>query len=460
LPEPWSYPDKLLEKPIIKLEKYYFCILLSATLGMISFQTAAGGLDIEQARHWIAEGKPADAYSLLEPYELEQAGNPEFDYLLGLSALNSGHPDKASIILERVLAVDPLYAAAWVDLGRAYILLGDTERARGDFKRAQELNPPPAALSTIRKYLDGMNSAGSKTKNQFSGYFEANTGHNNNVNNSTSDNQITVPILLNTQFILNPSSVKSADNYFGLAAGGEAVHPVSNNLSIYTGVDARIRSGLKYKDFDFDSLDVRAGLGYAKNAEQIRGGLVAGQFDQGGTVNRKSKGLNLEWKHTVNATNQTLFFGQQIAYRYPDPLLSSNDFYQTIAGLGWIHASADGRTLVSGSLFGGNERDTNTRIDGGKKIQGLRLSAQAAVNDKLEWYASAGAQWGQYDKSNSTFLIVREDHQADLSTGLNYRCTPVWVLRPQISLIRNQSNIVLDQYDQADISLTLRREFK
>lgn len=450
-----------LGRNIIEPVKRVFIFLLLLCLGFVPSIAIADGLDLELAQKLIVTGKPAEAYTLLEPYEFEQAGNTKFDYLLGLAALNSGQADKASMILERVLAVDPLHAAARVDLGRAYYLLGDTEHARAEFIRAQALKPPSSAQATIRQYLNAIDTTDNKPATRLSGYFEAGIGYNNNVNNSTTQSQIAIPALLDIVFTLNAANVKTADNYLGLAAGGEAIHPISPDLSVYAGVDLHNRNGMEYSAFDYVSLDGRIGASFNKNAEQFQGGLVAGTFYQGGgAVNRNSTGLNAEWRHTYSSANQAVLFSQYLRYRYPDPTLASNDFNQTIAGLGWMHLFADGRSTVYGSIFGGNEHDTNRRIDGGKTIRGARLSGQASIAERLDLFASAGVQRGKYDRTNSAFLVIRDDRQNDLTVGLTYRYRANWVFRPQISLIQNHSNIIVNQYDQADFSLTLRRDFK
>lgn len=431
------------------------------SLGLVPSIAKADGPDLELAQKLIVAGKPAEAYALLEPAEFEQAGNTKFDYLLGLAALNSGQAGKASLILERVLAADPMHAAARVDLGRAYYLLGDYERARAELTRAQALSPPPSALATINQYLGAIETLSNQPVTRLSGYVEAGAGYNNNVNNSTTQSQITVPALLNTQLALNSANVKTADGYFGLAGGAEAIRPVSPDWSVYAGMDIRSRTDLKYSHFNYISLDGRAGASFEKNAEHFQGGWVGGRFDQGGTTaNRNSNGLNAEWRHSCNSADQAVLFGQYLVYRYPDPTLASNNFDQTIGGLGWIHVIADGGSTVLGSLFGGNERDTNLRIDGGKSIQGMRLSWQTSLGERLDLVASGGIQRGKYNRTNSAFLVIREDRQADFTIGLAYRYSHNWILRPQISLIRNQSNIVVDRYDQSDFSLTLRRDFK
>jgi hypothetical protein len=433
-----------MEKRTIEHIMRVFVILLLVNLGLVPSIARADDADLELARKLIVSGRPAQAFDLLEPHEFDQAGNKDFDYLLGLAALNSGQAGKASIILERVLTVDPLFAAARVDLGRAYFLLGESAHARAEFMRARELNPPPPALATITEYLGTIEALNHRPPNRLSSYFEAGIGYSDNVNNSTSQVQIIVPALLGTVFTLNATNAKTADAYLGWAAGGEVVHPAVPDWSLYAGVVVHGRNDLKYSNFDYLSLDTQAGVDFHKNAEQIRGGLVAGQFDQAGMVNRTSRGINAEWRHTLNGNNQPVLFGQHILYRYPDAALASNNFDQTIAGLGWIHILANGRSTVFGSIFGGNEHDTNLRIDGGKRIQGIRLSGQASLQERLDLFASGGVQWGKFDRTNSAFLVARTDHQADLTVGLTYRYAPGWILRPQISLIRNQSNIVID----------------
>lgn len=86
--------------------------------------------------------KPADAYNLLEPLDFEYSGNVRFDYLLGIAALDSGHPDKATLALERVLSVDPNFAGARLDMARAYFQLGDLPRAKTELEAVMKQDPP------------------------------------------------------------------------------------------------------------------------------------------------------------------------------------------------------------------------------------------------------------------------------------------------------------------------------
>src|ERR1035437_9210718 len=93
---------------------------------------AASALEklLTEAEALIQGAKPIEAYALLDPKDFEYSGNSRFDYLLGISALDSGHPDKATLAFERVLAVDPNFAGARLDMARAYFHLGDLARAK------------------------------------------------------------------------------------------------------------------------------------------------------------------------------------------------------------------------------------------------------------------------------------------------------------------------------------------
>ena len=59
--------------------------------------TLAAENEIEQARELMKAGMPGEAYSLLEKQEFDKAGDADFDYLLGIAALDSGRPDKATL---------------------------------------------------------------------------------------------------------------------------------------------------------------------------------------------------------------------------------------------------------------------------------------------------------------------------------------------------------------------------
>jgi hypothetical protein len=54
---------------------------------------------------------------------------------------------------------------------------------------------------------------------------------------------------------------------------------------------------------------------------------------------------------------------------------------------------------------------------------------------------------------------VRSDNQSGLSVGMNWAVAKDWRVTPVISYTRNQSNIVINDYDRTMVWITARREF-
>ena len=433
------------------------CLLVAANAVL------AANPDLEKADALVKEGKAAEAYALLEPFEFEQSGNIRFDYLLGIAALDSGKPDKATIAFERVLAADPNFAGARIDMGRAYFQLGDITRAKTEFESVLTQNPPPAAKATIEKYLAAIEQRQSVKQTKATGYIEASLGHDTNVNYATSQSQIAVPALGNLIFTLNPTGVKAPDSYLGIGLGGEVSHQFSPKLGVYAGADVRSRNNRTENQFDSISVDGRAGAALGEGANIVRLGVLSGRYELDHRTNRDTNGFNAEWRHRVDPTNQVSVFGQYVRLRF-EPTISVNNFDQSTYGVNWLRVVGEGKGLLSASLFGGDER-APLRADGGKSFYGLRLGGQAQLNEKTELFGGIGAQFSKFDLANAAFSsptdsLTRDDKQYDANIGINWHYDKLWTVRPQISYLRNNSNIVIYQFDRTDVSITVRRDFK
>lgn len=440
-----------------KISRSRILATVACGLCLITNGALAATLDLETATSLMQQGKPAEAYALLEPFESEQAGNVHYDYLLGIAALDSGKPDKATLVFERVLAVEPNHAGARLDMARAYFQLGDNTRSKSEFETVLSQNPPPVAKATIQKYLVAIEEREAARRTVLRGYVEATVGHDNNVNSSTGQSQISVPALGNLVFTLNPTNVKTADNYLSLGAGGEISHRFKPDFLVYAGADVRDRVNETEESFDFVSLDGRLGVGFGEEGNQFKVGLLGGNYYLDKHLNRDTAGINAEWRRNLNASNQLNFFWQHMLFRF-EPTTSVENFTQDTVGAGLLHVLNEGKAVLFGSGYLGDERNTE-RADGGKKFYGLRLGGQTMLSAKTDLFASIGAQFGDFAKENAAFQITREDDQYDFSTGINWHFDTAWTVRPQLTYTKNDSNIELRSYDRTDISLTLRRDF-
>jgi tetratricopeptide (TPR) repeat protein len=477
-----------LAKPTIWL----FFGLLTATSGIYAQEAAQkarqpaesavrnpDGMDsyeqqLRDADALIKNGKPADAYALLEPLEFEHSGEERFDYLIGIAALDSGKPDKATLALERVLAVNPDSVAARLEIARAYYQLGDFPRAKTEFETVLKQNPTEAARANIEKYLDEIAVQESGKRTRVSGYAEAGIGHDSNVNSSTSQSQVFVD--LNSYMApLDKSNVKAADNYYAVAAGGEINHSLNTNWGLYAGADVRKRDNHTQDQFDSISVDARAGVTYEAKANRLRVSMLDGRYSLGGSHNNDATGFKAEGRHVFSPGNQLNVYVRSVQYRFADAIMQPNDIDQRAIGLGWTHVLADGRSTLSGSVHLGSEKDVAPKIkvpgigiinpsggrnDGASRFRGLRLGGQTAISDKTTLFVNADAQAGNFSKINYLFLRQRNDRLYNLTMGANWRWDKLWTLRPQLSYTMNDSNIAIYGYERMDVSLNVRRDFR
>ena len=95
-----------------------------------------------QAETLLAGGHTRNAYELLRAYESEFAGNPYFDYLLGVASLDAGHTSAAILALRRAVDAAPQYSAARMELARALYDAGEYAEARPMFTALLGESPP------------------------------------------------------------------------------------------------------------------------------------------------------------------------------------------------------------------------------------------------------------------------------------------------------------------------------
>lgn len=414
---------------------------------------------VERAESLLRADKASEAFDLLSAQEILRAGEARFDYALALAALGSGRAGYATVVLERLLAVDPGFAGARIDIGRAYFQLGDYARAKTAFDSALNQDPPPAARATIAYYLEEIRHR-QRSGASFTGQVETSLGKDTDVNNATSQSQISVPGLGNMIVSLNPVNLKTAARFAELAGRGEATLPLDEEWSAYAGVDGRYRRNMQASSFNFGNTEMRAGLSRTNNDDAYRFGLSGGEYVLGGTPNRIYAGIDGEWRMRVSKADLVSFFGQHLRHRFPSPQLVTNGFDQSALGIGWSHLPNDSRSLFSIGMFVGNERATDNRSDGNKYFNGFRLGGETRLAEEIGLFANLGWQHGWYDRVNPAFMQVRRYTQSDMTVGINWSYTANWSLRGQATRILNATNLVIYQYDRNIGSLTLRYDFR
>lgn len=434
-------------------------VLGGALLGLL----LAGGAWAEddvlaRANALMNGGKAGDAYSLLAPLEEQRSGDPEFDYLLGVAALESGHAGRAVFALERVLAVNPKHTLARAEIARAYFLLGEQQTARQEFNNVLNENPPEQVNQTINQYLSAIDRAASD-RTKFSAFLEFALGHDSNVNSATGSQQVAVPAFGGLVFTLNPGAKKQSDNFSQFGGGVGFTHPLSPRWNVFGGVKGYEHVNWRSEQFDTSSIDANLGVSYKIDRDLFSVSLQNNDFNLNSQDYRRAYGLSGQWQRAIDNSNQVSAFVQATRLDYKGQ--SVRDANRYVGGVGYGHAfSGDYLPVLFLSAYVGTENERNSGVPWlGHDLYGVRAGGQVTYNPKTVIYGSASYEHRDYGGQEPLWLVSRNDKQFDAAIGVKYTPSTFWSIRPQLSYTRNNSNVEIDDYNRYTLSVTLRRDF-
>lgn len=414
---------------------------------------------LEGAKRFMAEKNPKAAYELLVPLQTQRAGEPEYDFLLGLSALDSGKPSEAVFALERVLAVDPNNTQARAEIARAYFALGERQTAKQEFESVKKMGVPAGAAPTIQRFLDAIEQLSDTERTQFKGYVEMTLGRDTNVNSAGSGSQVAVPAFGGAIFALNPQSVKLQDDFGAVGAGISVRHPLTKELAAFGGLNLNKKMNETEDLYDTGYWDGNAGIALTRQKNVYTAALQANNYYVDNNRFRDAYGVTGQWQHNYDANNQASAFVQYTNLKYPGQTI--RDVHRYVGGVAYARAFAAKMNPVAyaGTYFG-NE---NERASGvpylGHQLFGIRMGGQISYNEKTIIFANSSIERRLYGGPDPSFLVTRNDTQYDMRIGADYVPEKYWTVTPQVSFTYSGSNIEINTFRRNVYSVTVRRSF-
>lgn len=445
-----------------------------AVVALLSMPTLAAPEVQGRVQRELTAGNPKQAYMLLIAEQDKYSGDVEFDYLLGVAALDSGKVDDAIIAFERVLIKNPKNAGAQLDLGRAYFTAGSFDLAEATFLVLRRSNPPPNAMLAINGYLDAINARKKKSARSITAWAETSLGYDTNLTGVPNDFSAAVASSFNLIGI-DPTgnSIKRKAPYLGAAIGADIEQPLGRNWSaLMTG---ELRGRAYRKESDFNSLfgELRGGAGWTGGDHQLRLLLGGSRFSQEAQAPGEPKPTNDRRGVSVSADyrlaltqNQQINFGLTGAQtRFPKNNIE--DINSIVVSGGWTKTFAgNGAPIIQLSGFFGNDkavrRLADDAADKSKRIGGLRVFVQYSLTEKLALFNSTGYTL-RHDQSafaRATETEFGRDKLFDTTLGVNWRFKPNCNLRAQWFFSKNASNIAIYDYTRSEISSNIRCNFE
>lgn len=439
-------------------------LLRSLTLGatalglVLSLATPAHAeidAPVAQALELHRAGKAEDAYQLLLPLADQRAGDPDFDYALGLAAADSGHHGEAILAFQRVLARNPHSAEARAEIARVYALSGDVDTARAQFDTVlQDPSLPDPVRQRFTRMVRDYDKQIAGGGSDVTGFLDVSGGYDSNVNTATDLTQITIPLFaVFGPGTLGPGSRAANDGFYEVQGGVSAVGAIGRQDRVFGSALGSYRGNFEVPGFDQGSATGTVGVAHSfGNRDTLSVSAQAQQFWLGGNSFRQAFGTIVQYTHLLDGGRALSFSGQAFRFNFDgQPLLDAGRFALAV--------SYAERNLVA-SLSGGKEETIRQAGDAqSNSFLDASIGIEKPVAAKLAFVGGVAANLRRYDAPDILFMTKRHDQRVDVSAGLKYLLADNVYVRPRVTYSRNFSNIALYDFDRWTASIGVRFEF-
>lgn len=429
---------------------------------------------MKEAQHLVQEGKFADAYALMQPLESEQAGNPVFDYLLGLSAVNSGHPDRATLALERAQATLPEFGETRLWLGLAYYLSGDVFRAKKLFSAL--LSQPglsPQSKATADKYLAAIKQQEDEKileeqrayRIYVVGNLELGVGHDSNITVASSNMGITTSSGLSGGFAQMNGDVEVRKPLPGAGSYG------------FLALDSSNRDYARHNFMNSSTNTVRGGLNWRSGMDTYRIRVSHQEYRQQGTA--VSQGITADSTQNALFGSARLAMGQYdylgVSLQYNTPRYATRprqDTNQIVLDANYTHTFKNkGSPTIYVALSQERDRALRESVSLSSAVPTTDVSRNTNVLTLYSQYtfienADVTAMWMTRKRNDSkpyarsATVMYGKDDMRVMMFGVNWRPGKNWVVKPQLMRVRNISAVAGYAFEKNEYSVSIKREFK
>jgi hypothetical protein len=435
--------------------------LIAAIALILGAQSGQGATDyLREIAQLYNSGRAEAAYNLAGQHLLEAEGDPTFDFYYGLAAIDSGHLSQGVFALERMLLSQPANQRVRLELARGYFLLEQYDRARKEFRKVLDTQPPEKVRANIQQFLDLIRLRESRYRTTAGYYVELSTGYDSNVNSAPSIAGFDSPVF--GPGVLDNSAVSQEDGYAGFEVGANIIHPLKPGLALFGNLSFSRRAHEEATEFDTRIFNTQGGISLLQGPDRYRLSLQWQKYHVGHRRYRDLLGISGEWQHNLDERTRLTSFLQYTETNFTQNELQGAD--QAMGGLGIMRSfPLCWQPLFFATLYLGEDR---ARVDSwaaraivDRDIYGLSAGTQLTLTPKLSLTLSAQLQESRYDEEDRFFLLQREEEMRKLSLQSTWLLRPHWSLGAKAAYTENQSNISINRYHRTEAGVTLRYEY-
>ncbi len=431
---------------------------LAVSLAAPALQAAEESL-IDTLNQLIAEGRFQEAYLAAQPGLLDNEGDPEFDFLYGLAAMESGRPDLAVFALERVVLAFPDQPRVKLELARANYMSNNLAESEQLFLEILDTDPEPNVQANIRAFLDIIDERQNAVESSFSWFVTSGIGNDSNINSATELGIISTPI---GDIELSPSGRSISDSFMDYGAGLTYNHPFTKNSGLVVNSSVNRHNNLGSSQFDLDSIVLDGGYARVRENNRFNHSLRLQRILLGGRGFQQSASLVNTWQRQLGNNWSSNLVGAMTAIRFDNTALSPNnslrDVNQVLVAAGINKAS--GNFLHGINTYLANEsalRDIGA--NNAQRFYGISYTQQYLWRPGHIPFVRLSMQKSHNKSGDPVFVIRRADDLLSATAGWLWQPTRQLNVTADATYTDNSSNIPLFSWDRFRYQASLRYQF-
>jgi tetratricopeptide (TPR) repeat protein len=436
------------KKAFASRSKAFACVCLLAASQSLLAAPADRETTFTEARGHLQNGEPRKAYQLLLEQEGAWSGEDAYDYLLGVSALDSGESGEAIFSLQRLIARKPDFAGARMELARAYFEIGDNELARKEFTRIMTENPPANVVAASNDYMAAIDARARQYKSDVQYTFDFGLGYDSNAPAATADD-----VFLN--FTLSPNNLEQSSAFASSSFGAVYNRPLGPESQLL--LNARLDHRANPSTHFVDSSNVDLGVGWtfsrSDNTVSVSVNRIYSWLDR--DANKHDTGLNLSYNRKLNASWNLMAFLRASEVRFEESALEVQDVDRLSYGVTVSQTFTN--AVMNVTLTGGGDDAQQSASPFSTDTYGISLSNSWYRPGGKIYFVEAGLSTTEYD--DPFFAINRDDDLLSLAVGGTWAKFPLddWSTTFRAGYSEKDSTVGLYEFDRLEVGFTFQK---
>lgn len=426
---------------LVSLRRLYVLLLgMGAAIpSMVLAQGDPAALLIQQAMRVSATDSAHAARDVLLEFELDLAGNPQYDFALAEVTRQIGADAEAEVLYERVVSTDPLHAEAWMQLGVYAFQQRDKAKLYDIVGQLEALEPPAAAANVIDSWYRWLGVFPTVRNGH---WLSVGVGADTNINLGPADDRFT-----DFEIELTSGSVAKSSGFTELGAG------LYGGGSSGFGKARLFRLALSKTQFGADAADQQLYSGTLKwvsgnSKRQLDTTLGYLRFQNDLDEQYESIAADIRFRWWLNYRQKIALSAGHVVRRFDkgDGQLHVRDADRWRAGLDWSYqADASNRLVAALGWYQDRPEQSNSPFE--QRGHRLVLSWQYRSNRGFQRSIFWAHNQAKYRNTDSAFGREREEITDALGMRMNWIVSKPLGLWGGFEIQRQDRNANIDVFD-------------